>query len=541
MLGAKEIVYAEDARLKMMAGVDKTANIVKVTLGPKGRNVIIDKLYSAPHITKDGVTVAKDVELPDNFENMGAQLLKQVAMKTAETAGDGTTTAIVLAQAIAQQGINALGKGFNPVGLKKGIDAAVEEVIQFLEQRAQPVETREQMAKIATTSANGEKEIGEVLADVFEKVGKEGAVALMEGNTSQTEVSFIEGMQFDQGFISYGFTNTDKGTCEFENPYIFFSETGYSHPASLKPVLEAYVSLFRETQRGLVIVSHDINGACLSTLLENKVKGGFPLCAIKAPYVGKNQKEFLKDLACLTGGTVLTTEKGQSLEKSFKPSWFGSASKIVISKNKTVIVNDSNEDVLKHCDSIREDIKQAQDSETLYFLQERLAKLTTGAAIIRVGGSTDVEIKERKDRVEDAMHATRAALEEGTLPGGGIALLRSQFCFKDFPLDPSEAMGYDIVRQAVKAPYDQIHANAESQNLLSVGHCDDFSDGHNGMDDTHVDMVECGIIDPLKVVRMALKDAASIAGLLLTTGGMITAHADQAPQMPQKYKITMPG
>ena len=549
MLGAKEILYSEDARLKMMAGVDKLANAVKVTLGPKGRNVVIDKLYSAPHITKDGVTVAKDIELLDNFENMGAQLLKKVALQTAESAGDGTTTAIVLAQAIAREGMRALEEGFNPVGLKKGIDAAVDKVIEYLKSKAQPVTTAEQMAQIATISANGEKEIGDLLATVFEKVGKEGAVALVEGNSPQTEVSFIEGMQFDQGFVSYGFVNnTDRNTCEFENPYIFFSETGYSHVSALKPVLEAYVPLFRETQRGLIIICHDINGSCLATLLENKVKGGFPLCAVKAPYVGRQQKEFLKDLACLTGGTVFETEKGKSLEKSFNPSWFGTASKVIVSQHRTVIVNEPNEAVQRQCEKIREDILHTSDPETLAFLRERLARLTTGAAIIRVGGSTDVEIKERKDRVEDAMHATRAALEEGILPGGGIALLKSRSSFSIRNSDDKEkdiTKGKEIVHCALSTPCIQIHDNAGypgycEADIMYSRPSDGFAYGHDVANDTYGDMLELGVIDPLKVVRTALKDAASVAGLLITTGAMMTAHPDVAPQLPQKYKITIP-
>ncbi len=546
MLGAKEILYSNEARLKMMRGVDKTADAVKVTLGPKGRNVIIDKMYSAPHITKDGVTVAREIELVDKFENMGAQLLKQVALRTAETAGDGTTTAIVLAQAIAQEGMKALEEGFNPMGLKRGIDAAVDHVIAFLKDKAKPVTTSEQVAQIGTISANGEKEIGDILARVFEKVGKEGVVALMEGQSPQTEVSFIEGMQFDQGFVSYGFVNNpDKNTCEFENPYIFFSETGYSHVSALKPVLDAYVPLFRETQRGLILVCHDINGSCLATLLENKVKGGFPLCAIKAPYLGKNQKDFLKDLACLTGGTVFTTEKGQSLEKSFKPSWFGTASKVIVSQNKTVIVNEPSEAVAKHCELLRLHIdKIANDDEAVSFLKERLAKLTTGAAIIRVGGSTDVEIKERKDRVEDAMHAARAALEEGILPGGGVALLRSSNIALRVPVDKSIDRGQILVMNILSAPFEQICKNAGYSEGINVEYRvlgeENFNYGYNAEMDTWCDMLEAGIIDPLKVVRTALKDAASIAGLLITTGAMITVHSDQEPQMPQKYKITIP-
>lgn len=542
MLGAKDILYSQEARLKLMDGVDKLAEAVKVTLGPKGRNVVIDKLYSAPHITKDGVTVAKEIELIDPFENMGAHLLRQVALKTAETAGDGTTTAIVLAQAILQGGMNALEAGFKPMGLKKGIDAAVHQVIEFLKSKAKPVTTSSEVAQIGTISANGEQEIGEILACVFEKIGKEGVVALMEGHSPHTEVSFIEGMQFDQGFISYGFVNNmDKNTCEFENPYIFFSETGYSHVSALKPVLDAYVPLFRETQRGLVLICHDMTGSCLATLLENKVKGGFPLCAIKAPYMGQNQKDVLKDLACLTGGTVFTTEKGQSLEKSFHPSWFGTASKVSVSQTTTMIVNEPNDRVKQRCDLLRLQIdKIANDDEAVLFLKERLAKLTTGAAVIRVGGSTDVEIKERKDRVEDALHATRAALEEGILPGGGIALLKSRFQSGRLESANKDSQkGIDIVYCAIACPFLQILINAEVDQE-SVNPSLDFNHGYDAAEDRHGDMLEMGIIDPFKVVRSTLKDAASVAGLLITTGAMITAHPDATPQMPQKYKISIP-
>lgn len=545
MIGAKEIFYGNEARLKMMAGVDKTANAVKVTLGPKGRNVIIDKLYSAPRITKDGVTVARDIYLKDNFENMGAQLLKQVAIKTAETAGDGTTTAMVLAQAIAQEGMKALEEGFNPMGLKRGIDAAVDCVIEYLKSQAKPITTSEQIAQIGTISANGEKNIGDLLAQAFEKVGVDGIITLEEGQTAQTELEMKEGMQIDSGFISPYFMNQpEKGRVELLNPLIFFSETGYSHISALKPVLEAYFLIANTTQQPLLMICHDVNGSCLAQLITNYQNKAIQVCAVKAPALGLARKQILEDIAILTEGTVFALEHGKTLEKSFKPAHFGKADRVIITSTQTTIVHqpDSPEAVQKRCDQIRNAISVCPPDQ-VGDLKERLAKLSTGIAVIRVGGSTEVEIKERKDRVEDAMYSTRAALEEGILPGGGISLFRSQFCFTNFPLNESECRGYDIVRRALKAPYNQIHENAASHNILSINHRDEFSQGHNADDDTHTDMIEAGIIDPLKVVRTALKDAASIASLLLTTECMISATdnvQDALTQRSQNIQMTMP-
>ncbi len=522
-MSAKEVRFSDDARQKMLRGVDLLADAVKVTLGPKGRNVLIDKSYGAPRITKDGVTVAKEIELADKFENMGAQMVRAVASKTSDIVGDGTTTATVLAQAIVRGGAKAVAAGMNPLDLKRGVDLAVQAVVKELEARSKRVDTNAQIAQVGTISANGDREIGEYLAQAMERVGREGVITVEEAKSLHTELEVVEGMQFDRGYLSpYFVTNADRMLVEFEDPYILFHEKKLSGLQALLPLLEKIA----QAGRPLVIVAEDVDGEALATLVVNRLRGGLKCAAVKAPGFGDRRKAMLQDMGVLTGGQVLTEELGMKLENA-TIELLGQAKKIIIGKDETTIIDGAGNkaEIAACCTQIRQQIEATTSDYDREKLQERLAKLAGGVAVIRVGGATETEVKERKDRVDDAMHATRAAVEEGILPGGGIALLRAaRVLDKLTPANDDQRAGIAIVRRALQAPARQIVENAGKEGSVVIGKVLKKSNGNWGYDaqeDRYVDMVDAGIIDPAKVVRTALQDAGSVAGLMITTEAMV--------------------
>lgn len=531
-MSAKEVRFSTEAREKMLRGVDILADSVKVTLGPKGRNVVIDK-FSSPRITKDGVSVAKEITLSDPFENMGAQMLRQVATKTSDLAGDGTTTATVLAQAIVREGVKAVAAGMNPMDLKRGIDLAVEAIVSDLKKNSRKVSTNEEIAQVGTISANGEKEIGSMLSEAVQKVGKEGVITIEEAKSMQTELDVVEGMQFDRGYISpYFATNTEKMICELDNPYILIHEKKVSSLQAMLPVLEAVV----QSGRPLLIIAEDVEGEALATLVVNKLRGGLKVAAVKAPGFGDRRKAMLEDISILTHGEVISEDMGMKLE-NVTISMLGTAKRVTITKDDTIIVDGAGDkaDIEARCTQIRAQMEETSSDYDREKLQERLAKLSGGVAVIRVGGVSELEVKERKDRVEDAMHATRAAIEEGVVPGGGVALVRSINALETVkPENNDQEVGVRIVRQAITAPCRQIATNAGADGSIVVGKIMDSTEytfGYDAQHGTYGDMVKSGIIDPTKVVRTALQDAASVAGLLITTEAMI-AEKPEAKAAP---------
>jgi chaperonin GroEL len=507
----------------MLRGVDLLADAVKVTLGPKGRNVVIDKAFGAPRITKDGVTVAKEIELADKFENMGAQMVREVASKTNDEAGDGTTTATVLAQAIVREGAKSVAAGMNPMDLKRGIDAAVEAVVADLKKRSKKVKDSSEIAQVGTISANGEADIGKMISDAMQKVGNEGVITVEEAKSLDTELEVVEGMQFDRGYLSpYFITNADKMICEMENPYILLHEKKLSSLQAMLPVLESVV----QSTRPLLIVAEDIEGEALATLVVNKLRGGLKVAAVKAPGFGDRRKAMLEDMAILTGGQVISEDLGIKLE-NVSLNMLGTCKRVSIDKDNTTIVDGAGKkgDITARCGQIRQQIEQTSSDYDREKLQERLAKLAGGVAVIRVGGATEVEVKERKDRVDDALNATRAAVEEGIVPGGGAALVYAVKALDKLKgANEDQTVGINIVRKALEAPCRQIAANAGADASVVVGKLRDSKGetfGYNAADDTYVDLVKAGIIDPTKVVRTALQDAASVASLLITTEAMV--------------------
>ena len=538
-MATKEVKFEGDARTRMQAGVDTLADAVKVTLGPKGRNVVIDKAFGAPRITKDGVTVAKEIELEDKFENMGAQMVREVASKTNDEAGDGTTTATVLAQAIVREGCKSVAAGMNPMDLKRGVDAAVEAVIEELRKKAKKVSSDEEVSQVGTISANGDTDVGAMISDAMQKVGKEGVITVEEAKSLSTELEVVEGMQFDRGYLSpYFVTNAEKMFAEMEDPYILLHEKKVSGLQSMLPLLESVV----QSSRPLLILAEDVEGEGLATLVVNKLRGGLKIAAVKAPGFGDRRKAMLEDIAILTGGQVISEDLGIKLE-NVTLDMLGTAKKVTITKEETTIVNGAGKkaDIQGRCNQIRAQIDETSSDYDREKLQERLAKLAGGVAVIRVGGATEVEVKEKRDRVEDAMNATRAAVEEGIVPGGGTALLRaSKVLDKLSPGNEDQRVGVEIVRKALQAPVRQIAENAGVEGSIVVGKMLDKKDanyGYNAATDKFEDLVKAGVIDPVKVVRTALQDAASVAGLLITTEAMVAekpaeAGAGGMPAMP---------
>ncbi|MDX2145258.1 MAG: chaperonin GroEL [Rhodospirillaceae bacterium] len=534
-MSAKEVRFAGDAREKLLRGVDTLANAVKVTLGPKGRNVVIEKSFGAPRITKDGVTVAKEVELKDKFENMGAQMVKEVASKTADAAGDGTTTATVLAQAIVREGAKAVAAGMNPMDLKRGIDIAVEAVVDDIQKRSKKIKNGDEIAQVGTVSANGEKEIGDIIAKAMDKVGKEGVITVEEAKGLETELDVVEGMRFDRGYTSpYFITNADKMTVDLSDPYILIHEKKLASLQPLLPVLEAVV----QTSKPLLIIAEEIEGEALATLVVNRLRGGLKVAAVKAPGFGDRRKAMLEDIAILTNGQVISEDLGIKLE-NVTLDMLGRAKQVTIDKDNTTIVDGAGKksDINARCEQIRTQIEETTSDYDREKLQERLAKLAGGVAVIRVGGATEVEVKEKKDRVDDALHATRAAVEEGIVPGGGVALLHATRALNDVrTTNDDQRVGVDIVRRALEAPIRQIAANAGFDGAVVSGKVLESKDatwGFDAQDGDYKDLVKAGIIDPTKVVRVALQDAASVAGLLITTEAMVAELPKKdAPPMP---------
>ncbi|API55842.1 chaperonin GroL (plasmid) [Rhizobium leguminosarum] len=535
-MAAKEIKFSTEAREKMLRGVDILANAVKATLGPKGRNVVIERSFGAPRMTKDGVSVAKEIELEDKFENMGAQMVREVASKTSDVAGDGTTTATVLAQAIVKEGAKAVTSGMNPMDLKRGIDLAVGAIVAELKANARKISNNSEIAQVGTISANGDAEIGRFLAEAMERVGNDGVITVEEAKTAETELEVVEGMQFDRGYLSpYFVTNADKMRVEFEDPYILIHEKKLSNLQSMLPVLEAVV----QSSKPLLIIAEDVEGEALATLVVNKLRGGLKIAAVKAPGFGDRRKAMLEDIAILTAGTVISEDLGIKLE-SVTLDMLGRAKKVSIEKENTTIVDGSGakSDIQGRIAQIKAQIEETTSDYDREKLQERLAKLAGGVAVIRVGGSTEVEVKEKKDRVDDALHATRAAVEEGILPGGGVALLRAVKALDNLnTANQDQRVGIDIVRRAVEAPARQIAENAGAEGSIIVGKLrekTEFSYGWNAQTGEYGDLYAQGVIDPAKVVRTALQDAASIAGLLVTTEAMIAEKPkkDAPPPMP---------
>jgi len=535
-MAAKDVKFSTDARDRMLRGVDILANAVKVTLGPKGRNVVLDKSFGAPRITKDGVTVAKEIELADKFENMGAQMVKEVASKTSDQAGDGTTTATLLTQAIVREGAKAVAAGMNPMDLKRGIDLAVETVVADIKSRSKKISTNEEIAQVGTISANGERSIGEMIAQAMQRVGNEGVITVEEAKSLDTELDVVEGMQFDRGYLSpYFVTNAEKMIAELDNPYILIHEKKLSGLQAMLPVLEAVV----QSSRPLLIVAEDIEGEALATLVVNKLRGGLKVAAVKAPGFGDRRKAMLEDIAILTGGQVISEDLGIKLE-NVTLDMLGQSKKLRVEKENTTIIDGggTKADIEGRCTQIRQQIEETTSDYDREKLQERLAKLAGGVAIIRVGGATEIEVKERKDLVDDAMHATRAAVEEGVVPGGGSALLfGARSLDKLTPANPDQKVGIDIVRKALSWPVRQIAENSGTDGSIIVGKLQDSKDPNYGYDaqkGEFTDMIQAGIIDPTKVVRHALQDAASVAGLLVTTEAMIAEKPEpkQAPGMP---------
>ncbi|CCD89236.1 60 kDa chaperonin (Protein Cpn60) (groEL protein) [Bradyrhizobium sp. ORS 285] len=537
-MAAKDVKFSTDARDRMLRGVDILANAVKVTLGPKGRNVVIEKSFGAPRITKDGVTVAKEIELEDKFENMGAQMVREVASKTADLAGDGTTTATVLAQAIVKEGAKSVAAGMNPMDLKRGIDLAVDAIVKDLKSHAKKITSNDEIAQVGTISANGDSEIGRFLAEAMQKVGNEGVITVEEAKSLDTELEVVEGMQFDRGYVSpYFVTNSEKMRVELEDPYILIHEKKLSGLQTMLPLLEAVV----QSGKPLLIVAEDVEGEALATLVVNKLRGGLKIAAVKAPGFGDRRKAMLEDIAILTGGTTISEDLGIKLE-NVTLSMLGRAKKVVIDKENTTIVDGAGakKDIEARAQQIKLQIEETTSDYDREKLQERLAKLAGGVAVIRVGGATEVEVKERKDRVDDALHATRAAVEEGILPGGGVALLRATKVLDGIKTaNPDQKAGVDIIRRAIQVPVRQIVQNAGDDGSLVVGKLlekDTYSWGFNAATGEYQDLVQAGVIDPAKVVRTALQDAASVASLLITTEALVAdkpkkAEAAAAPAM----------
>lgn len=522
-MAAKDVIFASTARERMLRGVDILANAVKVTLGPKGRNVVIEKSFGAPRITKDGVSVAKEIELKDKFENMGAQMLREVANKQNDKAGDGTTTATVLAQAIVREGAKAVGAGMNPMDLKRGIDLAVKAVVADLETHAKKVSANSEIAQVATISANGDEEVGRILAEAMDKVGNEGVITVEEAKSLATELETVEGMQFDRGYLSpYFVTNTEKLRVELDDPYILIHEKKLSNLQAMIPLLEQVV----QSGRPLLIIAEDVEGEALATLVVNRLRGGLKVAAVKAPGFGDRRKAMLEDIAILTAGNVVSEELGTKLE-NVTVHMLGRAKKVIIDKDNTTIVDGAGAraEIDARVAQIRAQIEATTSDYDREKLQERVAKLAGGVAVIRVGGATEVEVKEKKDRVDDALHATRAAVEEGILPGGGIALLRATKALDGLKAaNDDQQSGIDIIRRALRAPVRQIADNAGEDGAYIVGkllESDDYNQGFNAATGQYEDLVHAGVIDPAKVVRTALQDAASVAGLLITTEAII--------------------
>jgi chaperonin GroEL len=535
-MSAKEVKFSVDARDRMLHGIDTLTHAVRVTLGPKGRNVILDKSFGAPRITKDGVTVAKEIELEDKFENMGAQMVREVASKTSDQAGDGTTTATVLAHAIVREGAKAVAAGMNPMDLKRGVDLAVETIVADLQKNSKNVTSNEEIAQVGTISANGDAEIGRFIADAMKKVGNEGVITVEEAKSLETELEVVEGMQFDRGYISpYFVTNADKMRVEMEDPYILIYEKKLSGLQELLPLLEAVV----QTSKPLLIISEDIEGEALATLVVNKLRGGLKVAGVKAPGFGDRRKAMLEDIAILTGGTMISADLGIKLE-NVTINMLGRAKKVMIDKENTTIVGGAGKkaDIQARIDQIKAQIEETTSDYDREKLQERLAKLAGGVAVLRVGGATEIEVKERKDRVDDAMHATRAAVEEGILPGGGVALLRGIKALEKLKVhNDDQRTGIEIVKKALSWPVRQIATNAGEDGSIVVGKIlekETYAFGYDAQTGEYGNLVSKGIIDPTKVVRIALQGAASIAGLLITTEAMVA-------ELPKKQSSVMPG
>jgi chaperonin GroEL len=542
-MAAKDIRFSSDAREKMLRGVDILANAVKATLGPKGRNVILDKSFGAPRITKDGVTVAKEIELEDKFENMGAQMVREVASKTSDTAGDGTTTATVLAQAIVREGAKLVAAGMNPMDLKRGVDQAVAEAVKDIAKRSKKIKESAEVAQVGSIAANGDKSIGKMIADAMQKVGNEGVITVEEAKSLETELDVVEGMQFDRGYLSpYFITNAEKMICELEDPYILIHEKKLSSLQPMLPVLEAVV----QTGKPLLIIAEDVEGEALATLVVNKLRGGLKVAAVKAPGFGDRRKAMLEDIAILTGGTMIAEDLGIKLE-NVTIQMLGRAKRIRIEKENTTIINGvgKKSDIEGRISQIKAQIEETTSDYDKEKLQERLAKLAGGVAVIRVGGATEIEVKEKKDRVDDALNATRAAVEEGIVPGGGVALLRAKIAVSKLRSENAdEQAGISIVLKALEAPIRQIAENAGNEGSIVVGRITDNKSqtfGFNAQTEEYVDMIEAGIVDPAKVVRTALQDAASVAGLLITTEAMVAEElpGEGTPGIPKPRKQSM--
>ncbi len=539
-MSAKEVVFNTDARKAMLRGIDVLANAVKVTLGPKGRNVVIEKAFGAPRTTKDGVSVAREIELEDKFENMGAQLVREVASRTNDVAGDGTTTATVLTQAIAHEGMKLVEAGMNPMDLRRGITQAVKAVVEDLQKNAKKVKTSEEVAQVGTISANGEREIGELIAEAMEKVGNEGVITVEENKGLETELEVVEGMQFDRGYLSpYFVTNADKMLCELEDPFILVHDKKISSLQPMLPLLEQVL----QANKPLLIVAEDVEGEALATLVVNRLRGGLKVCAVKAPGFGDRRKAMLQDIAILTGGQVVSEELGHKLE-NVTLDMLGTAKRVVVDKENTTIIDGAGDkaDIEARVNQIKQQIETTTSEYDKEKLQERLAKLAGGVAVIKVGGATEVEVKERKDRVDDALNATRAAVEEGIVPGGGVALLRAKQAVSGLKGENEDVQaGIEIVERALEAPIRQISENAGVEGAVVVGKVageKDYAFGYNAQTGEYGDMFKMGVIDPAKVVRTALEDASSVAGLLITTEAMIAekpkeekAPAAGAPDM----------
>ena len=533
-MAAKEVKFGADARTRMLAGVDTLANAVKVTLGPKGRNVVLDKAFGAPRITKDGVSVAKEIDLADKFENMGAQMVKEVASRTNDEAGDGTTTATVLAQAIVREGAKAVAAGMNPMDLKRGVDIAVEAVVKDIQKRSKKVKTSAEVAQVGTISANGEAEIGNMISQAMERVGNEGVITVEEAKGLDTELDVVEGMQFDRGYTSpYFVTNAEKMTCEMENPFILIHESKLTSLQAMLPVLEAVV----QSSRPLLIIAEDIEGEALATLVVNKLRGGLKVAAVKAPGFGERRKAMMEDIAILTNGQVISEDLGIKLE-NVTLDMLGTCKRVNITKEETTIVDGAGtkKAIQARCNQIRAQAEETTSDYDREKLQERLAKLAGGVAVIHVGGASEVEVKERKDRVDDALHATRAAVEEGIVPGGGTALLYASKALAKIEGDNGDQdVGVGIVRRAIQAPVRQIAENAGADGAVIAGKLMESKDtayGYNAQKGEYENLVKAGIIDPTKVVRTALQDAASVAGLLITTEAMVTELPDDGAAAP---------
>ena len=533
-MAAKDVKFGSDARTRMMEGVDILANAVKVTLGPKGRNVVLDKAFGAPRITKDGVTVAKDIELADKFQNMGAQMVREVASKANDTAGDGTTTATVLAQAIAQEGAKSVAAGMNPMDLKRGIDLAVDAVVASLEGQSQKITTSDEVAQVGTISSNGEVAIGKMIAEAMERVGNEGVITVEEAKSLDTELDVVEGMQFDRGYLSpYFVTDAEKMRVTMEDPYILLHEKKLSNLQDMLPILEKVV----QSGRPLLIIAEDIEGEALATLVVNRLRGGLKVAAVKAPGFGDRRKAMMEDIAILTNGSLISEEIGIKLD-SVTLDMLGSAKRVEITKEETTIIDGmgAKEEIESRCNQIRAQADETSSDYDREKLQERLAKLAGGVAVIRVGGATEVEVKERKDRVDDAMHATRAAVQEGIVPGGGVALVKSIAALDGLKVENNDQkVGINIIRQALQAPARQIANNAGDEGSVIVGKLIEAKDktiGYNAQTGEFTDLIKAGVIDPTKVVRSALQNAASVAGLLITTEAMVAEKDDPKSAMP---------